>query len=159
VFDTAGSGAYDIFGVATAGHGRLASGLPLPATYRAGSAVVAVVQRVYYLDRAAGRVMQYDGGLGESPLIDHVADMRFRYYASSGGATGGRLLTAAEMTDGPVRGAAPNRFDADLLTIGRVRVTMTLEAPGLFRGRDARLRRTEVTFDVTPRNMSITAGS
>jgi hypothetical protein len=63
------------------------------------------------------------------------------------------------MTDGPVRGATPNRFDADLLTIGRVRVTMTLEAPGLLGGRDARLRRTEVTFDVTPRNMSVTAGS
>ena len=50
-------------------------------------------------------------------------------------------------TDGPFCGIAPNRFDADLLRIRRVRVTLRLQAA------DASVRDVEVTFHVAPRNM------
>ena len=47
-------------------------------------------------------------------------------------------LTAAQLTDGPWCGQSPGRFDADLLSVRRVGVTLRLEAEGTeFRGAGA----------------------
>lgn len=151
VFDPSGSGAYDVFTVEATAGARVS---PTAATswshpYPRGSPVVAVTERVYYLDRGTRRLMVYNGAQSDSPLVDHVVDLRFSYYAGPVW----QALRAADLVDGPVLGVAPNRFDADLLRVRRVRATLTIETPGAGSGLDARLRRRRVTLDVTPRNL------
>jgi hypothetical protein len=139
--------------------------------------------------------MVYDGARSDVPLLDHVVDVRFAYLgdprpgsvvASVPGISncayvgsppmplladlGGRapkLLRAAQLIDGPVCGEAPNRFDADLLRIRRVMVSLRLEAESAeFRGTagafaTAGLSRSgtkyvpdlQAVIDVAPRNM------
>ena len=161
VLDTRGVGAgHDLFTV-TGVAGALAHDSPNPPlqrSYEAGtSIVVPVVHRVYYFDRAGRRLMVYDGYQGDMPLIDHLVDLRFRYFADrlpssvsrpadgisscvydagspavprleDFGGAGLYELTSAQMTDGPFCGAGPGAFDGDLLRIRLVRVTMRLEA-------------------------------
>jgi len=123
--------------------------------------------------------VQMEGGpahVSALPLIDHVVDLQFAYFADSHPASvaapldgagncaygagdppppllaalgAGTIveLPLARLTDGPYCGVAPNRFDADLLRIRRVRVTLRLQAA------NGRLRDLEVTFHVAPRNM------
>lgn len=160
--------AYDIFGVSSTLAGQLSPALPLSKAYPAGSLVMKIVHRVYYLDRPGSRLMLYDGDSSDLPLLDHVVDLRFAYYAERPG-NDLEPLTAVQITDGPVRGAAPHRFDADLLRIRRVRVTLRLEAAAdEFRGSGASFLRPgaslggvmyvpdmQVTFDVAPRNMNL----
>lgn len=118
------------------------------------------------LMRAAGRTA--------FPLADGVEDLRFTYYAdpdpmsvSIRGAAGGTCAYAAGspprpllailagqslaevtpdmLSDGPFCGTAPNRFDADLLRIRRVRVSLrAIAASSSF----------ELSFDVSPRNLN-----
>jgi hypothetical protein len=139
--------------------------------------------------------MMYDGVRSDVPLVDHVVALRFEYYAdprpdavaapASGesncayggsppvsilanlGGSAPKPLTAALLTDGPVCGQSPYRFDADLLRIRRVSVTIRIEAesaefraggpafasPGIARGGARMLPDLETTVDVTPRNM------
>jgi hypothetical protein len=161
LLDTRDVGAgHDLFTV-TGIAGELAHDSPNPPLHRAyqggSSVVVPVVQRVYYFDRPTRRLMLYDGHVSDMPLIDHVADARFTYFADASASTvsrplegtsncvygggsppssrlvefaalGLRELTAAEMTDGPFCGAGANAFDGDLLRIRLVRVTLRLEA-------------------------------
>ena len=83
------------------------------------------------------------------------------------GTSGIVALTPAMLTDGPWCGVGASQFDADLLRIRRVRITLRLQAadPSL-RGRDSRFRRpgtatrsgamvadAAVTIDVAPRNL------
>jgi type II secretory pathway pseudopilin PulG len=147
VFDSSGSGAYDIFTVGSAGAGQIAgvAGSTWSHLYPVGSPVAAVIQRVYYLDRTTRRLMLYDGDQSDGPLVDGVSELRFSYYEAESGA----MFTQSELVDGPVHGAAPNRFDADLLRVRRVRVTLTLDALEAA-STDSRPRR--ITFDVSPRN-------
>ena len=180
IIDTERLGAgYDLFSVThtTTGLGHAVPNPPLSKLYRAGtSAVVPVEQSVYYLDRAARRLMRYDGFRSALPLVDQVLDLRFAYFADPHPASvaapgdgegncafgpgdppppllaplGGSTIVEiplARFTDGPFCGVAPNRFDADLLRIRRVRVTLRLRAA------DASVRDFEVTFHVAPRNM------
>jgi type II secretory pathway pseudopilin PulG len=176
--DRLGAG-YDLFTVTdiAAGLARAAPNPPLSKLYRAGTSVVMPVeQSVYYLDRAERRLMRYDGFRSALPLVDHVVDLQFAYFADSHPASvaapidgagncaygagdppppllaplgAGTIveLPLARLTDGPYCGVAPNRFDADLLRIRRVRVTLRLQAA------NARVRDLEVTFHVAPRNM------
>ncbi len=148
IFDLAGSGAYDIFtvGSAVAGQVSAAAGSAWSYLYPRGSPVAAVVQRVYYLDRSTRRLMLYDGEQSDGPLIDGVSDVRFSYYEGEPGI----ILTSSQLVDGPVLGGAPNRFDADLLRVRRVRVTLTLETPA---GAPMDRRPRRITFDVSPRNV------
>lgn len=78
-------------------------------------------------------------------------------------------LDRAALTDGPwcPDAASPARFDADLLRVRKVRVTLRVEAPDAMRGADPRLFRRpgiatgtgglvpdlEVTFEVVPRTL------
>jgi hypothetical protein len=76
-------------------------------------------------------------------------------------------MSQATLTDGPACGLSPYRFDADLLRIRRVSITIRLEAESSeFRGRGAAFATAGVsraagrvvadqqaTIDVAPRNM------
>jgi type II secretory pathway pseudopilin PulG len=161
-----GDGGYDIFTVsaADATQALLLPGTPLSRAYPADSRVVTIVQRVYYLDRPGRRLMVYDGNRSDVPLVDHVVDLRFRYYGDPApasvspppdglancayaagtpplpllpdlGGIGLVLLTAGQLTDGPACGRAPARFDADLRRLRRIGVALRLETEGAeFRG-------------------------
>jgi prepilin-type N-terminal cleavage/methylation domain-containing protein len=152
-------GGHDIFTV-TGIAGVLARGAPNPLLSRpysaAGTLLLPVVQRVYYLDRAHRRLMLYDGYLSDLPLVDNVADLSFTYYGSpsamdvpwpADGAgscvfsaapsdallmdhdgSAPRVIGLAELQDGPVCGAGPGRFDGDLLRIRQVRIRLRVEA-------------------------------
>jgi len=203
IIDTRNLGAgYDVFSVTTAVAG-LGHGPPNPpftqAYRRSSTAVVPLIQRVYYLDRPNDRLMMYDGFKSTFPLIDNVVDLEFRYFVDPQAASvavpadtsgncayaagdppvallaplGTASLTAvplARFTDGPYCGVYPNRFDADLLRIRRVRVRLRVQAareqsrgrgvdysnPGTADGELSAVRDFEVTFETTPRNMQPT---
>jgi hypothetical protein len=199
-----GDGAYDIFTVAAADPGLavLTAAPPLARAYAAGSRVVGVTERIYYLDRTGRRLMVYDGDRSDVPVVDHVVDLRFTYFADPSPSSvpapaagrsncayaagdppvpllanlGGTVLTAltpSQLTDGPACGRTPNRFDADLLRVRRIGVALRLEAEAAeFRGfgpaffaRGTSLDGTryipdiQLTFDVSPRNMTTAAGA
>jgi type II secretory pathway pseudopilin PulG len=169
---------------------------PLSRPYPAGSRLALIEQRTYHFDRTGKRLMVYDGIRSDVPLVDHVVDVRFQYfgdprpeavpppaagtsncaYAGSppvallthlGGITP-KLLRDSQLTDGPVCGAAPNQFDADLLRIRRVVLTVRLEtesaefrgsgsafsSPGFSRGGAKYVPDLQTTIAVTPRNMA-----
>ena len=171
VLDTRAPGAgYDLFTV-TGIAGALAHGapnVPFSQAYAPPMArVMPVVQRTYYFDRDGRRLMVYDGYQSDMPLLDHVVDVRFSYFADAAPGPGLRPLTIAELSDGPPIGLPPNRFDADVRSIRLIRVTVRLEAaaedvrgagplfarPGRSASGYALVPDFEVTFDVAPRNM------
>jgi len=157
--------------------------------------VAAVVHRTYYLDSSVKRLMVYDGVRSDVPLVDQVVGLNFQYYADPSpgaiavpfpgesncayagsppvplltnlGGAAPKPLTAALLTDGPVCGESPHRFDADLLRIRRISVTIRVQAEsgefrgsgrafataGVSRGGGRIVSDLETTIDVTPRNM------
>lgn len=95
-----------------------------------------------------------------------------RLVTLGGGGLGQVELTAQELTDGPWCPDAdkPNRFDADLLRVRRVRVTIRVQAalermrgpmgPMFMKGGtalagDKFIPDQEITFDVAPRNLNL----
>ena len=126
--------------------------------YASSSAqVVPVVQRVYSYDKPQRRIMVYDGYKSTQPLVDNVVALSFVYLIDphtgsvkapldvSGNCAfgagdppvpfltakgpGGLVPAPLEMfTDGPFCGIPPRRFDADLLRIRAVRVTIRVQA-------------------------------
>ncbi len=139
--------------------------------------------------------MLNDGDRSDLPLVDHVVDLRFTYYvdpAADGvrascayapgtppiplldelGGTAPALVSQSRLTDGPVCGQAPHRFDADLLRVRRIGVTIRLETesaalrgsgplfstPGTSAGGSKYVPDVQVTFEVAPRNMPASAG-
>jgi hypothetical protein len=195
---SASDGSYDVFTVfgADATQALLIPDEPLSRTYPAGSRIATIVQRVYYLDRAGRRLMVYDGDRSDVPLVDHVVDLQFTYYADPASTSvtppaegasncayspgvppvpvltdfGGTTLvplSAAQLTDGPVCGRAPRRFDVDLMRIRRIGVSLRIETegaefrgtglafanPGISRDADRYIPDLRVTFEVAPRNM------
>ncbi|MEP6916592.1 MAG: hypothetical protein ABJC89_13155, partial [Acidobacteriota bacterium] len=76
-------GAYDTFTIAATGPNWVSPVVPLSRPYPRGSRVVEVEQRIYYLDRPGKRLMAYDGNRSDVPLVDHVVDLRFTYYADA----------------------------------------------------------------------------
>jgi hypothetical protein len=129
----------------------------------------------YYLrdDAAAGafQLMQYDGGAGDFPLLDHVVVLAFAYTGLASDGVTPEPLDAAALTDGPwwPDAADPDRVDADTRRIRRVRVRLRLEASqGSVRGPAGELFTRggtatsaaryvpdgEIRFDVAPRNVA-----
>ena len=191
--------AHEIFTVAAVDTalGTITPAAPLSRPYAVGSRVVAVAQRVYHLDRVGKRLMVYDGVRSDVPVVDHVVDLRFAYlgdprpdaipppstgmgncaYAGSPpvpilanlGGMGPKPLRDSALTDGPICGDAPNRFDADLLRIRRVALTIRLETespefrgagsmfstPGFSRSGTKSVPDLQATVDVAPRNMAV----
>jgi prepilin-type N-terminal cleavage/methylation domain-containing protein len=168
--------------------------------YTPGAQVTEIESNTYYLNRTTNQLMRYNGLTEDIAVVDDVVDLRFDYYGDpqppllprppAGQAnclydaahnyigpavltpTDGSLvaLTSAMFTDGPFCGSGPNVFDADLLRIRKVRVTLRMQAaaPGL-RGPDTTLFRNPgtareaertipdylLTFEVAPRNLNL----
>ena len=112
--------------------------------------------RTYYLRSATPgsfQLMQYDGGLSDLPMLDHVVRLSFEYFGPS--TPGGLLvrLEPATLVDGPwIEDAAHKVFDADLLRVREVRALLRLESTDLL------LRRLvpgeEIVFHIAMRNIS-----
>lgn len=88
-------------------------------------------------------------------------------------ATDGSLaeLTADQLTDGPICGSGDNQYDADLLRIRKIRVTMRVQVttaslrgsdktlfmnPGTARGGERYVPDYQLSFDISPRNLNLT---
>jgi hypothetical protein len=130
VFLTDGGGHFDIFritGVAGASAALRLHGQAQGFTYPAGSAVTVVVSRTYSLDAAARVMRQYDGDLSDQPAADHITSLTFDYFGDD--STGALApIDRAALADGPWIGAGSSRFDADLLRVRMVRVSVRAEA-------------------------------
>jgi hypothetical protein len=164
----------------------------------ASAVVVPVVHHVYYRDAPTNRLMLYDGYQSDLPLVDNVVALQFAYFgdpnpasvaAPPAGSSGSCVYAAGsppvpllsdlpgstlvplameQLTDGPLCGIAPARFDGDLLRIRRVRVTIRVQVgaeplrgtgrhfanAGSSKADDNSVMDYEMTFDVAPRNMS-----
>jgi hypothetical protein len=112
--------------------------------------------RTYYLRSAtpAGfQLMQYDGGVSDLPMLDHVVRLSFDYFGTT--TAGGPIirLEPTVLADGPwIEDAAHRVFDADLLRVREVRALLRLE------GTDPLLRRLvrdeEIVLHMATRNVS-----
>ena len=169
------------------------------ATFAVGSKIVESSSHTYYLktdvpnDRY--QLMHYDGTGNSVPVVDNVVGLRFDYYGDAQPTTANCLfspgaipapelpaldagkqilvaLTAAELTDGPfcpdnING---NRWDADLLRIRRIGVTLRVQTPvaalrgpagplftrgGTSKGGFKWVPDQEIRFDISPRNLNL----
>ena len=175
-------------------------GQDLSTSYNVGASVTQIVSNTYYLNRTTHQLMRYNLNDQDTPIVDDVVDLKFEYFGDPNPPTApkpqageanclydaaGNLrnlpvlaadegslapLPAAILTDGPMCGGGTNQFDADLLRIRKVRVTLRMQAasPAL-RGRDTRLFMNpgtakggeryvpdyNLSFEVTPRNLNL----
>ncbi len=123
----------------------------------------------YYLRRAAAagasELMHYDGIKTDRPVMNHVVALSFEYFGADG-----LQLDPATLQDGPwsTGDAAIGRFDADLLQIRRVRLTLRVQAArvalrgpagalfangGTASSMERYLPDREIRVDVAPRNL------
>jgi hypothetical protein len=194
VFDRIG--AFDLLTVVDSSGGVISHGSS-GHVYDPGSPVSPVTSMTYYFDAATHQLRQYDGYQTDVPLIDDVVRVTFEYLGSpdppsrpqppSGVGNclydGAGVLTArpalaptdgalavmplSMLSDGPWCGSGATAYDADLLRLRAVRVTLRVEAssagargagvgflqPGLARDAWRLVRDAEVTFVVRPRNL------
>ena len=121
------------------------------------------------------QLMLYDGAGGaDVPVVDHVVSVEFEYWGDppAGGSPALVKLTPDILTDGPWMpdDAAADRWDADLLRIRRIAVTIRVEAAiaslrgpasalfahaGTATSAHAWAPDIEAHFDVTPRNLNL----
>jgi type II secretory pathway pseudopilin PulG len=104
-----------------------------PKVYAAGSRIAGAVVRSYYLktDLAGDTVQLFreDGdGRPGVPVVDHVTALAFEYFSGSPDAL--NRLEPSTLADGPwvPDSLSPNRFDADLLRVRSIGVTLRVEA-------------------------------
>jgi prepilin-type N-terminal cleavage/methylation domain-containing protein len=134
IFDQ--TGAYDVFrisGAALDPPALMHAGFPLSKNYTPG-ATIAQAQTVTYWHQvdartAVSQLVKYDGDETDLPVIDNVASLQFEYFAD-----GLAPLDASSLSDGPWLPDATfaNRFDADLLRVRHVRVTVRVRANQMF---------------------------
>lgn len=146
-----------VFTRATAIAGALVQhDLPLPSPVTSPAVAAAVDMSVLYFDAARRQLRRYDGLANDQPLVDDVVWMAVRYYVDpvppsrphvpgqptcttdGGGAPLLPLLgpvpaplvelPPAALSDGPWCGQPPWSFDADLLRLRALRVTLRLQA-------------------------------
>jgi prepilin-type N-terminal cleavage/methylation domain-containing protein len=179
----AATGAWDTFTVLEVQGASLQlrhRGLAPCKAYESGSYLSQIVAHTYWLntdDRTdTVQLMRYDNDKSDLPVADNVVGLSFEYFADAWPAGGGSEpvpLSPAELTDGPWRpdAASEQRYDADLLRVRRVRVTLRVQAASQFRGPAGHLFRRggtstagerylpdrEITFDVAPRNLGLGA--
>ena len=173
---------------------------PLNYPYASGAQVTQIVSNTYYLNRNTNQLMRYNGADEDLPIVDNVVDLRFDYFGDpappqfpkpppgtanclydvAGNYVGpaaltpddGSLaaLTPAMLGDGPYCGSGANEFDADLLRIRKVRVSLRMQAataalrgtdpalfmkPGSSRGGERFVPDYRVSFEVAPRNLNL----
>lgn len=163
VYDPSGGGApYELLTIGAVDPARdlLMPAAPLSYAYAAGARVALVRVRVYHLDTPTRRLMVYDGDRTEMPLVDRVVNMRVTYLADPRpdvvpsipladlGGTAPKPLSLTQLGDGPVAGLAPHRYDADLLRVRRIRITLTVQDES-----GAAIRDLTASIDVAPPNM------
>jgi hypothetical protein len=169
--------------------------------YDVGASITQIVSNTFYLNRNTNQLMRYNGGSDDVPLVDNVVDLKFDYfgdinpplfpkpeageanclYDAAGNYVNlptlapddGSLatLTGAMLTDGPMCGGGSSQYDADLLRIRKVRMTIRVQAanpalrgtdpilfrnPGKSRGGEKFVPDYEVSFEVAPRNLNLT---
>ena len=182
VFDE--HGAWELFRVTSTGAMTLTlERAHATATVFAPGAVIApITLHHYYADAERSQLRHYDGWLGDFPLVDDLADLRFRFFGDAAAGApvcrgpasavaGGPPVEIglAELTDGPWCGPAGLPFDADLLRIRAVAVGLRVQSaveelrggdpwlfarPGSARGGRGVVPDHAVSFTVAPRNMS-----
>jgi prepilin-type N-terminal cleavage/methylation domain-containing protein len=96
------------------------------------------------------KLTKYDGRVTELPVVDEVADLRFDYFDASG-----LPIPLARFADGPwvPDGVSPDRYDADLRQIRRVRARVRVRPARMFAG--LRLPDLDAVIDVAPRNLNL----
>jgi hypothetical protein len=176
-------GDFDVWNLAdTAGNlsRRLISG----AAYAAVTPIAGASVLTFYWDAANHQLREYDADQTDTPVVDHVSQMTLEYfgnpappteprppagvanclYDASGvllprpvlSATDGQLaaLPLSLFSDGPWCGGGATAFDADLLRVRAVRVTLHIEsASGLTRGTWRAAPDVVISFVVTLRNV------
>jgi hypothetical protein len=202
IFDTSGN--FDLFTITRtqddAAHLQH-RGQDMSKPYDVGASVTQIVSNTFYLDTTTNKLMRYNGGDNDVPLVDNVVDLKFEYFGDPSpprapkplageanclyDAAGnyrnlatlapddGSLaaLPGAMLKDGPMCGGGTNQYDADLLRIRKVRVTMRVQAadpslrgastglfkhPGTSRGGDKFIPDYNISFEVSPRNLNLT---
>ena len=173
---------------------------PLNHPYASGAQVTQIVSNTYYLDRTTNQLMRYNGASEYMPIADNVVDLRFDYfgdpnpplfpkpppgianclYDTGGNYIGPAALTPSDgslaalpagiLSDGPYCGSGPNEFDADLLRIRKVRVSLRMQTtsaslrgtdaalfvnPGSAIGGERHVPDYRVMFEVAPRNLNL----
>jgi hypothetical protein len=174
-------------------------GQDLNYNYDTGAQIMQLVSNTFYLNPDTRQLMKYDGAFTDTPLLDNVVGLKFEYfgdpnppklpkpplgtanclYSDTGvlqlttfALTDGSLaaLPAERLTDGPYCGRGDTQFDADLLRIRKVRVTLRLQVadptlrgtgplfsnPGTAIGGAKYVPDYEVAFEVSPRNLNLT---
>jgi hypothetical protein len=175
-------------------------GQDMSTAYAAGASITQIVSNTYYLNANTNQLMRYNGGNSDVPLVDNVVSLKFEYFGDPNppiapkpvigenclyDALGnyknlatltpdeGSLapLPAAILKDGPMCGGGTNQFDADLLRVRKVRVTMRVQAanpamrgsdttlfkhPGTSRGGEKFVPDYNISFEVSPRNLNLT---
>ena len=171
----------------------------LASAYPAGAFVAAAESDTYWHDPATRQLRHYDGYQTDVPVADNVVGLSFEYfgdpdpptrpkppvgttnclYDAGGNLIGGLTqlgtqgslapLPLSILTDGPWCGAGDNRFDADLLRVRSVRVTLRIQAtqaahrgtgpdhvnPGAARTALKIVPDYSAPFIVTPRNLGL----
>ena len=161
IFDE--TGAYDTFRIDTVENeppALVRVGGALSKSYAPGATVARIISATYWLrsDVAAGtsELMKYDGYASDLSIADDVVGLAFEYYGVAATPSAPLVrLERASLTDGPwiPDASAPERFDADLLRVRSVRVTLRVRSSGVFLR--APLRDQQISFVVTPRNLSL----
>lgn len=170
-----------------------------PLTYAAGAHVAQVEARSFYLDSGANQLRQYDGYQTDVPVVDNVVGLGFEYFGDPSPPiapkppmgtenclydTAGQLkplpglagepgeivpLPLSVLNDGPWCGSGDMQFDADLLRVRTVRVSIRVQAalaefratgsrfsnPGTSRSSARALPDLTATWRVSPRNLSL----
>ena len=198
VFDAAGHfDLFSITSVQSSGAQWRMQGTGSGNVYPAGTAVSEVQSRTYYFDAVTSQLRQYDGDQTDVPVVDNVVSVAFEYfgdpqppqrprpplgvdnclYDAAGNlkplpvlAASGSLapLPLSMLSDGPWCGSGATQFDADLLRVRMITVSIRVQAsPAVFRGAGSAFARAGTTresarylpdvtasFAVTPRNLN-----
>jgi hypothetical protein len=109
-----------------------------------GSVVTELLVRGYMHDPAARQLRYFDGDATIQTVVDGVTGWAVRYYDALG------ELPLEVFMDGPWRGSGATLFDADLLRVRRVRVTLTLAMGS---------QTYQAAMDVSPRNLGDPGGA
>lgn len=128
-------------------------GQDLAWVYPTGAAVTRVVTRTFDYDAAARQLRQYDGDQSDQPAVDHLSRVSVSFFGGAPGSGALVPLPLSTFTDGPWIGAGTTRFDADLLSVRAVRVTVVAEAADASLA--ARVPPFSASLDVAPRSMSV----
>jgi hypothetical protein len=194
-----GTGTHDTFTITSAANDvlELRHQGQTHSAYEAGSMIVQAARRTVYLSGSELRLILANADV---PLVDNVASLRFEYfgdpqpprtpkpprgtanclYDAAGDLAGLPVLSPADgglaalpgsvLTDGPWCGAGENEYDADLLRIRKIRITLRMQvANPALRGGLAADGSTQrhgaggeryvpdqiLTFDITPRNLNL----